>query len=103
MVCLRLPTSVGPEPLPGLRSASLRKRSRQPEDEEDEGKAGCCHEGLGLGHSDSDMTPRRGLRARSLVEQMLPWDGEEGKASAARFSDQLRALRAVSPLQALSN
>lgn len=34
---------------------------------------------------------------------MLIWDGEEGNASSAHFSDQLRALWVVSPLQALSN
>lgn len=30
---------------------------------------------------------------------MLIWDGEEGKASSAHISDQLRALRVVSPLK----
>lgn len=34
---------------------------------------------------------------------MLTWDGEEGKDSAARFSDQLRALWAVSPLQLINH
>ena len=57
MVCLRLPSSVASELLPRLLTAGLRKKSQHPEDEEDKGKAGCCHEGLGLCHSNSDVTP----------------------------------------------
>lgn len=57
MVHLRLPSSAVSEFLPRLLTPGLRKKSQHPEDEEDKAKAGCCHEGLGLGHSNFDMTP----------------------------------------------
>lgn len=57
MVLLRLPSSAVSELLPRLLTPGLREKRQHPKDEEDKGKAGCCHEGLGLGHSNFDMTP----------------------------------------------